>query len=71
MPGLTPDLDLFLEFHGQHAPFKVAASEQTAHGYWLRVRCPCGVLFERYVTAADAEVDLITGALGRLDQAQG
>jgi len=27
------------------------------------VRCPCGVLFERYVTAADPEVDLVDGRL--------
>lgn len=33
---------------------EVAASEHTAAGYWLRVRRPCGVRFERYVTADDA-----------------
>lgn len=68
MPGLTADL--FLELHGCHAPFHVAASEHTAHGYWLRVRYPWGVFFERYVTAADAEVDLVSGALPRLGEGQ-
>jgi len=55
-----------MEFNGEHAPFSVTATEHTPHAYWLRVRCPCGVLFERYVTTADAEVDLIEGRLSRL-----
>jgi len=49
----------------------VTATEHTAHGYWFRMRCPCGVVFERYVIAADAEVDLIEGRLGRLGRGEG
>jgi hypothetical protein len=30
------------------------------NGYLLTVACPCGVVFERWVTSLDAEDDLIT-----------
>ena len=29
------------------------------NGYLLTVACPCGVVFERWVTPEDAELDLI------------
>jgi hypothetical protein len=32
------------------------------NGYLLTVTCPCGVVFERWVTPEDADVDLIRSA---------
>jgi hypothetical protein len=29
------------------------------NGYLLTVACPCGVVFERWVTPGDAELDLL------------
>lgn len=39
MSVLAADLDLLLEFHGEHAPFRATATEHTAHGDWLEARC--------------------------------
>ena len=32
------------------------------YGYRLTVACPCGVVFERWVTSVDAELDLLHAA---------
>ncbi len=32
------------------------------NGYRLTVACPCGVMFERWVTPLDAELDLLRAA---------
>ena len=34
-------------------------TEPAWNGYLLTVTCPCGVTFERWVTALDAELDLL------------
>jgi hypothetical protein len=34
------------------------ATEPTSNGYRLTVTCACGVVFERWVTAEDADEDL-------------
>jgi len=41
------------------------ATEPAWNGYLLTVACPCGVIFERWVTPEDAEPDLLSFA--RLD----
>ena len=33
------------------------ATEPACNGYLLTVACPCGVVFERWVTPEDAELD--------------
>ena len=39
------------------------ATQPAWNGYLLTVVCPCGVMFERWVTAQDAELDLLHSAL--------
>ena len=35
------------------------ATEPAWNGYLLTVVCPCGVVFERWVTPEDADADLV------------
>jgi hypothetical protein len=35
------------------------ATEPAWNGYLLTVACPCGVVFQRWVTPEDAELDLL------------
>ena len=39
------------------------ATSPAWNGYRLTVACPCGVMFERWVTPLDAELDLLRLAL--------
>jgi hypothetical protein len=55
MPVLT-DLEDFVNSHRPHSPLTADATEPTWNGYLLTVACPCGVMFERWVTALDAEL---------------
>ena len=38
------------------------ATEPVRNGYLLTVACPCGVVFGRWVTPEDAELDLLRAA---------
>ncbi len=38
------------------------ASLPAWNGYLLTVACPCGVVFERWVTPLEAELDLLQAA---------
>jgi len=40
-------------------PLTVDATEPAWNGYLLTIACPCGVVFERWVTPLDAELDLL------------
>jgi len=57
--SLTTDLDEFVGLHQAHGPFRATVGELTANGYRLEIACPCGVTFERWVTAHDAVDDLL------------
>jgi hypothetical protein len=59
------DLDEFLDDHGPHGPLTADATEPAWNGYLLTVACPCGVVFERWVTPEDADADPI--GLARLN----
>ena len=59
---LRADLEIFLNDHHPHGPLTTAATEPAWNGYLLTVACPCGVVFERWVTSLDAEIDLIAWA---------
>ena len=53
------------EFVGDHRPHGTLACDVTEPAwkrYLLTVACPCGVVFERWVTPLDAELDLLRTA---------
>jgi hypothetical protein len=56
---LLADLNEFLHDHRPHGSMTGDASEPGWNGYLLTVACPCGVTFEPWVTAEDAELDLL------------
>jgi len=56
------DLEEFVYDHHPHGPMIGDATEPAWNGYLLSVACPCGVVFERWVTPADAELDLLRAA---------
>jgi hypothetical protein len=41
---------------------KAAGSSPAWNGYLLTVACSCGVVFERWITSLDAELDLLRTA---------
>jgi hypothetical protein len=45
-----------------HGTPTVDATEPAWNGYLLAVACLCGVVFERWVTSVDAELDLLLAA---------
>jgi hypothetical protein len=50
------------EFVSEHCPHGTLTSDATApawNGYRLTVACPCGVVFERWVTSEEADADLL------------
>ena len=56
---LSPDLADFIADHRPHGPLTADATEPEWNGYRLAVACPCGVVFERWVTPVDAELDML------------
>ena len=52
------DLQAFLHDHHPHGTMTVDATEPAWNGYLLTVTCPCGVVFERWVTPEEADADL-------------
>ena len=60
---LLADLEDFLRDHRPHGTLTGDATEPAWNGYLLTVACPCGVVFERWVTPQDAAVDLVLADL--------
>jgi len=56
---LLADLPDFIADHRPHGPLTAEATERTWNGYLPIVTCSCGVVFERWVTPEDAELDLL------------
>jgi hypothetical protein len=56
---LLPDLADFITDHRHHGPLTADATTPAWNGYLLTVACPCGVVFERWVTSEDADADLV------------
>jgi hypothetical protein len=52
---LLADLEDFIHDHRPHGPLTADATEPAWNGYLLMVACPCGVVFERWVTPEDAD----------------
>ena len=55
---LLADLEEFVTEHQPHDTLTGDAGEPTPNGYRLWICCPCGVTFERWVTALEAAEDL-------------
>jgi hypothetical protein len=53
------DLPEFVHNHRSHDPLTADATEPSWNGYLLTVACPCGVVFERWITPEDADADLV------------
>ncbi len=64
---LVADLEEFVHDHRPHGPMTCDATAW--NGYLLKVACPCGVVFGRWVTPVDATADLTYVGLraGRLN----
>jgi len=60
---LQTDLEEFASDHCLHGPLTGDATKPAWNGYLLTVACPCGVVFERWVTLQDAAVDLLLADL--------
>jgi hypothetical protein len=55
---LLATLEEFVRDHRPHGALTGDATEPAWNGYQLTVACPCGVVFQRWVTPEDAELDL-------------
>jgi hypothetical protein len=55
---LTADLEEFVRGHRPHGPLVADTGALTLNGYRLTVACPCGVMFERWITPEEAARDL-------------
>ena len=56
---LLVDLEDFLLDHRPHGALTGDATEPAWNGYLLTVACSCGVVFERWVTPEDTDLDLL------------
>ena len=61
--SLLTDLQEFVRNHRPHGSMTGDASEPAWNGYQIAVACPCGVVFERWVTLQDAAVELLLADL--------
>jgi hypothetical protein len=59
---LLADPEEFVSDHRSHGRLSADATEPTWKGYLLTVSCPCGLVFERWVTPLDAGMDLLRWA---------
>ena len=62
---LLTDLEEFVRDHRPHGPLTGDATEPAWNGYRLTVACPCGVVFERWVTPEDAAAEVVLADLRR------
>jgi len=58
-PSPLADLADFIADHRPHGSLIAEATEPAWNGYLLTVACSCGVVFERWVTPEDADLDLV------------
>ena len=57
--NLRADLEEFVHDHRSHGPLTGDATEPAWNGYLIFVACPCGVVFERWVTPEETDADLL------------
>ena len=61
--SLSADLEEFIQTHRPHGDPTWRTTPPMPKGYQVRVACPCGVTFERWVLPQDAEEDLLQSRL--------
>lgn len=59
---MLPDLEEFVRDHRPHGGMTADTTEPAWNGYLLTVTCPCGVVFEQWVTPVGAELELLQAA---------
>lgn len=59
---LLAELEEFVRDHQPHGSLTRDATAPAWNGYRLTVTCPCGVVFERWVTPEEADADLLRRA---------
>jgi hypothetical protein len=59
MVDLLADLEDFVHAHRHYGMLTADATQPAWNGYMLTVTCPCGVVFERWITPEDADADLV------------
>jgi hypothetical protein len=59
MMAFVADLWEFVGAHRLHGTLTGDATEPAWNGYLLTVACPCGVVFERWITPDAADADLL------------
>jgi len=64
---LYTDLEEFVHTHRPHGELTWWTTQPTAKGYSVRVACPCGVTFERWVLPQNAEEDLLRSGLSAFE----
>jgi len=57
-PSLLSDVEEFVTLHRPHGELHAKAGEVTTTGYRLEVACRCGVVFEGWIFAEDAAIDM-------------
>ena len=57
--GIFPKVETFIQAHGSCGELTWVATQPTPHGYRLRIACPCGTVFDRWVFLEDVEDDLL------------
>jgi hypothetical protein len=60
--SLLADPEEFVANYRPHGRLTADATPPAWNGYLLTVTCPCGVVFQRWVTPEDADADLIRTA---------
>jgi hypothetical protein len=59
---LHTEIEDFVHSQRPHGTLTADANEPAWNGYLLTVACSCGVVFERWITSLDAELDLLRTA---------
>jgi len=57
--SLFSELEKFLLDHRPHGTLTSNGTQPAWNGYRLTVACPCGVVFEQWVTPEEADADLL------------
>jgi hypothetical protein len=63
MPGAYAQVDSFVRQHRPHGVLSAGMGDAAAHGYPLRLVCPCGDSLALWIAEADAEHDLLRSGL--------
>ncbi len=61
--SIYTEVEQFVQAHRPCGELTWWTTPPTPRGYQVRVACPCGVVFERWVLPQDAEEDLLRSGL--------